>query len=521
MNPPLFAIILASVLCFTTHIRVVESSPDAERLYTYLMRDYSKLIRPVPTNEEILSVLLSLKFLQLIAVDEVNQVITTNVMVRQTWNDYKLKWDPEEYGGLSTLYIPCEAIWLPDIVLYNNAEGDYQITMMTKVTVNYTGDVVWDPPAIYKSYCLIDVTYFPYDKQSCEMKFGTWTYDAGQVDLTPIRGYETDSKKIQIGMDLSEYKESIEWDILEASAMRNRLVYSYGTYVDITFKLVIRRKTLFYTVNLMIPCILISCLTVFVFYLPSDSGEKVTLCISILLSLTVFILLLAEIIPPTSLTVPLMGRYLLFTLVMTTMSIALTIVIINVHFRNPSTHRMGPWIRKVFLQWLPKLLLMERPKQAQHRLSGESTSSRSGPNGAVNQRDREMVRDRSARNLYSLQSEPQNVAGGTPSRSREKSLMENPEVQNAVRGINFIVEHVRDQHIFGNTVRDWKYVAMVLDRLFLWIFAAVCLIGTGKIVLDAPPLYETDEPIPRECKPPEITDAWICLFKGANDEDYS
>ncbi|GAU89950.1 hypothetical protein RvY_02440-2 [Ramazzottius varieornatus] len=230
---------------------------------------------------------------------------------------------------------------------------------------------------------------------------------------------------------------------------------------------------------------------------------------------------ISQIIPPTSLTVPLMGRYLLFTLVMTTMSIALTIVIINVHFRNPSTHRMGPWIRKVFLQWLPKLLLMERPKQAQHRLSGESTSSRSGPNGAVNQRDREMVRDRSARNLYSLQSEPQNVAGGTPSRSREKSLMENPEVQNAVRGINFIVEHVRDQHIFGNTVRDWKYVAMVLDRLFLWIFAAVCLIGTGKIVLDAPPLYETDEPIPRECKPPEITDAWICLFKGANDEDYS
>ena len=64
-------------------------------------------------------------------------------------------------------------------------------------------------------------------------------------------------------------------------------------------------------------------------------------------------------------------------------------------------------------------------------------------------------------------------------------------------------------------------MAMVLDRLFLWIFAAVCLIGTGKIVLDAPPLYETDEPIPRECIPPEITDDWICLFKGANDEDHT
>ena len=60
--------VILSVLFIGGDIDVAECSPDAERLYTYLMRDYSKLIRPVPTNEEVLSVLLSLKFLQLIAV---------------------------------------------------------------------------------------------------------------------------------------------------------------------------------------------------------------------------------------------------------------------------------------------------------------------------------------------------------------------------------------------------------------------------------------------------------------------
>ena len=44
---------------------------------------------------------------------------------------------------------------------------------------------------------------------------------------------------------------------------------------DITFNVTMRRKTLFYTVNLIIPCMGISFLTVLVFYLPSDSGEKV------------------------------------------------------------------------------------------------------------------------------------------------------------------------------------------------------------------------------------------------------
>ena len=43
----------------------------------------------------------------------------------------------------------------------------------------------------------------------------------------------------------------------------------------------LRRKTLFYTVNLIIPCVGISFLTVLVFYLPSDSGEKVAKIIAL------------------------------------------------------------------------------------------------------------------------------------------------------------------------------------------------------------------------------------------------
>jgi hypothetical protein len=48
------------------------------------------------------------------------------------------------------------------------------------------------------------------------------------------------------------------------------------SYLDITFNITMRRKTLFYTVNLIIPCMGISFLTILTFYLPSDSGEKVS-----------------------------------------------------------------------------------------------------------------------------------------------------------------------------------------------------------------------------------------------------
>jgi hypothetical protein len=55
----------------------------------------------------------------------------------------------------------------------------------------------------------------------------------------------------------------------------------------------------------------ISSLAIFVFVLPSESGEKMSLCISVLLALTVFLLLISKLIPPTSLDVPLIGRFLL------------------------------------------------------------------------------------------------------------------------------------------------------------------------------------------------------------------
>lgn len=82
-----------------------------------------------------------------------------------------------------------------------------------------------------------------------------------------------------------------------------------------------------------------------------------------MLSLGVFFLLLAEIIPPTSLAVPLLGKYLLFTMILVTFSVCVTIIVLNVNFRSPSTHKMAPWVRAVFIDFLPKVLMMKRPEK--------------------------------------------------------------------------------------------------------------------------------------------------------------
>lgn len=164
-------------------------------------------------------------------------------------------------------------------------------------------------------------------------------------------------------MNLKDFWESGEWEIIDAPGYKHDIKYNCceEIYPDITYSFYIRRLPLFYTINLIIPCLLISFLTVLVFYLPSDCGEKVTLCISVLLSLTVFLLVITETIPSTSLVIPLIGEYLLFTMIFVTLSIVITVFVLNVHYRTPMTHTMPEWVRAVFLGVLPRVMLMRRP----------------------------------------------------------------------------------------------------------------------------------------------------------------
>ncbi|XP_078044327.1 nicotinic acetylcholine receptor alpha1 isoform X8 [Augochlora pura] len=527
----------AAISCLVAPFPGASANPEAKRLYDDLLSNYNRLIRPVGNNSDCLTVKMGLRLSQLIDVNLKNQIMTTNVWVEQEWNDYKLKWNPDDYGGVDTLHVPSEHIWLPDIVLYNNADGNYEVTIMTKAILHHTGKVIWKPPAIYKSFCEIDVEYFPFDEQTCFMKFGSWTYDGYTVDLRHLAQTE-ESNRIEVGIDLTDYYISVEWDIIKVPAVRNEAFYicCEEPFPDIVFNITLRRKTLFYTVNLIIPCVGISFLSVLVFYLPSDSGEKVSLSISILLSLTVFFLLLAEIIPPTSLTVPLLGKYLLFTMVLVTLSVVVTIAVLNVNFRSPVTHRMAKWVRVVFIQVLPRFLFIERPSKDEEEEDEED--ARNGGMGMIGVADETDKYDAYYGKRFSGDYEipahglPPSAtrydlgAVGTVAPCFEEPLpalplpgadddlfgpaspayvhedvsptFEKPlvrEIEKTIDDARFIAQHAKNKDKFESVEEDWKYVAMVLDRIFLWIFTVACVVGTVLIILQAPSLYDTTKPI--------------------------
>ncbi len=73
-----------------------------------------------------------------------------------------------------------------------------------------------------------------------------------------------------------------------------------------------------------------------------------------------------EIVPATSITVPLMGKYIIFTMVMVTLSVFVSVVTLNVRFRSSATHTMSKYTKFVFFQILPKFLFMDFPGSDVH-----------------------------------------------------------------------------------------------------------------------------------------------------------
>jgi nicotinic acetylcholine receptor len=111
------------------------------------------------------------------------------------------------------------------------------------------------------------------------MIFGSWVYNSDELTLDYFENMRN--------VDLNDYVPSGTWDLIEVPAS---IEYYNDTITNKTkmqrvYKIKMKRKSLFYTVNIIIPTFLISFLSVCVFYLPTDDGEKITLSLSVLFAL--------------------------------------------------------------------------------------------------------------------------------------------------------------------------------------------------------------------------------------------
>ncbi|XP_006611529.1 neuronal acetylcholine receptor subunit alpha-7-like isoform X2 [Apis dorsata] len=539
---------------------LVNGGSHEKRLLNDLLDTYNVLERPVGNESEPLVLSFGLTLMQIIDVDEKNQLLITNLWLKLEWNDVNMRWNVSDYGGVRDLRIPPHRLWKPDVLMYNSADEGFDGTYPTNVVVKNNGTCLYVPPGIFKSTCKIDITWFPFDDQRCEMKFGSWTYDGFQLDL---------QLQDEAGGDISSFITNGEWDLLGVPGKRNEIYYNCcpEPYIDITFVVIIRRRTLYYFFNLIVPCVLIASMAVLGFTLPPDSGEKLSLGVTILLSLTVFLNMVAETMPATSDAVPLLGTYFNCIMFMVASSVVSTILILNYHHRNADTHEMSEWVKVVFLYWLPCILRMSRPSDKEER-EAQKSQKPSPVTGASKSHGDLELRQRSSKsllanvldlednalashnnllnNVYSTPGPHHHTMGhghshihatphhhhshaATPHHQHSTPLAHSsypaaiqightphhhphppetpgPQVetilQNAcfcarnelmmiLKEIKIITDQLKSEELNTKVTNDWKFAAMVIDRMCLIIFTLFTIIATITVLLSAPHIIVT------------------------------
>lgn len=441
-----------------------------QSLIKALFKNYDSEGRPVLNLSTPVVVKFGLAYSNLQSLDEKNQVLTSNVWIRQQWHDPWLSWDASKYNGLSSINISPNLVWKPDIVLHNNVneEGDHgeQYLFDTKIIVSSDGTATWLSPNLIKSSCKINVKYFPWDIQTCYLKFGSWTFNGFKLDL--------DFYGEKPGADLSTFTLNGEWDLLSADATRNVVYYGccVEPYPDLTFEIKIKRRTLFYVNNLIMPCIVLALLTATAFLFPPQTGERISLMITILLGMTVFMIVVIEAIPSTSEVTPLISTY--FSVVMIEISLGLlcTCISLNIEHQHPKMELTG-WTRYILFEVLGPILCSNslkrlKRKQLKNKVKNEPIECYVKENRIVPDDDKIVVTN-------------------TKSQEDVKNTVNVEEKEVKVAGMEKVSKFIDRALSEDKRKLEWHVVVNVIDNFFFFLFLLTIVISSLVVLIQPKP----------------------------------
>ncbi|XP_020615938.1 acetylcholine receptor subunit alpha-L1-like [Orbicella faveolata] len=362
-----------------------------------LLENYHEELRPlVENNSQPTAVNISLRLIQIFEMDVKKQVIITSVWLKQAWFDPELRWNKSQYGWIDEISLSPDDVWVPDTVLLNKETG---------ISSGLMGH-------------LARVQTLPY-----------------------------------------LIAESGEWYLERVYALRSSSKATHSNTENksaVTYVIHIRRKVFYYFVYLIAPCMVTSFMTLILFTLPPESGERMVVGVTILLSLTVFYLLASTHIPETSEVVPLIGRYYSLTIIEIACALGLTCWVLRFHHYNTSVGKVPNWVRVYILGYIARAVLYKVP---------DGSSSENGSVEVQGNRDTA-------------------VSDNDGSFARRR-LPREPS------GITMMAERVSKKQEEENVQDEWQLAARVINRFFLVGYLVAVFLSISVIFLQVPGVLVT------------------------------
>lgn len=421
-----------------------KSLTDTIRLFTNITNGYNRYFRPIYNQSDAIQLYASFDIVSIPEFNEVNEKITIAGLLYLTWQDQVLRWDPNDHGGTETLVLPTTEVWVPELLHANPADDvERLVEEWHTVEVSFNGTVVYTPPSIYTTSCSVDVMFYPYDRQFCEILFKVWGYKASEVNLISKR--ETLLKTF--------YTDNGIWSLVRTRARTIKQGANGDTVIS--FRVFLDRKPGFVMVNNILPIVFVSFLNLMVFVMPNESGERISYCITVLLAIAVFLTLIGDNLPKTSQPLSLYSYYLL-TILITSMCITIaTVFSLKVYYRSNRNEVGSCWRRLA-------IVVGCKNKQARHSdKESHSKASRMSENG-----------------YYGNHHAPDKHADRPNRHKRTHDFYEDDTVY--MHGLAY--QQKRGHENYSGEI-TWQDVSKAVDKLFFIFFMMVIVTATIAFVL--------------------------------------
>lgn len=308
---------------------------EYNNLYNTTLKGYNKDCRPVQDQSTVTNASLYFYLESVADLDEVSSKLVTVGLFSVRWTDEAIIWKASDYGWTYLLYFDESLVWKPSMALLNTMSTNVGLLGLKQSKIRYTsnGSALWNIADRFQTTCDFDTTYFPFDKQTCEIKIMAWDYTTGVLMMNPLIPT----------VDITYYIENGAWDLLSTETRSEKL----DLYSVVVFSLNLKRRPTYFVIYFVIPLCTMLLLNTLVFMLPPDSGERVGYSISCLLALTVFLTLVSEGLPQASKPMPVIGYVLTVYLIISAIICVEAIFILRLHHKEEN-EKIPPFFRKFY-----------------------------------------------------------------------------------------------------------------------------------------------------------------------------
>lgn len=283
---PSFALFILIVGIRAVSVNVTHCKAE-EAIFSDIMSGYNKHVRPCSNAHDPIKISVIFSLMNINELDELTGKFSVIGFFYISWSDPRLRWDPHNYDKVRNILLPQNLVWRPAIMLTNSFSRHHGLGNDEMVIhFNSNGHAVWNPGDVIETVCDVDVENFPFDVQTCKMTYVTWGYTITQMSF----------KMLSDEINLKYFSPHGVWDILDTYA------YSQSEYnLDyVHFVVRLRRRSIFFLVNMLLPVMMLGILNIFVFMIPVAHGDRIAYTLSVHLAIIVFLTLVSENLPQTS-----------------------------------------------------------------------------------------------------------------------------------------------------------------------------------------------------------------------------